>query len=95
MDDKKLLKLLRDGEHHKALDHLYDGYEPIRRFILKNGGTEDDTIDVFQEALIIFYQKAVQPEFKLTSKISTYVYSTCKYLWKDKLKSKNKFVPNQ
>ena len=92
MPDKQILELLRKGDHHKVLENLYKGYLPIKQFIQKHGGSEDDVKDVFQEALIIFYQKAVKPEFQLTSKISTYLYSTCRYIWKDRLKQKNMFV---
>lgn len=95
MEDNKILKLLRSGENDKVLDRLYEGFGPVSTFIKKNGGVEDEAKDIFQEALIIFYQKAVSDEFVLTSKISTYIYSVCRFLWKDKLKTKNRFISDE
>ncbi|HSY62396.1 MAG TPA: sigma-70 family RNA polymerase sigma factor, partial [Cytophaga sp.] len=36
--------------------------------------------------------KATQPGFQLTAKISTYLFSVCKFLWKDKLQKENRYV---
>lgn len=92
MEDHKILELLRKGEHASALDFLYEAYPAVRQLIITNSGNEDDVKDIFQEALIIFYQKAISQDFQLTSKISTYLYSTCRFIWKDKLKSNNHFL---
>jgi RNA polymerase sigma factor (sigma-70 family) len=91
MSDKEIINLLREGKNHQALQKLYEGFPPIRHFILQFGGSEEDVKDVFQEALIIFYQKAQNLDFVLTAKINTYLFSVSKYVWKDKLKAKNKW----
>ena len=92
MNDKKIMELIRNGRHSTALDMLYEGYRPIRKFIISHGGSDDDARDTFQEALIIFCQKAVHPDFQLSAKVSTYLFSVCKYLWKDKLQKENRYV---
>lgn len=92
MNDQKILELLHMGKHSPALDMLYNAYPPIGRFIKSHGGSEEDARDMFQEALIIFCRKAAQPDFKLTAKISTYLFSVCKFLWKDKLQKENRYV---
>jgi len=53
--------------------------------ILSKGGSKEDAKDVFQEALIIFYEKVMSTDFKLTSAIATYVYSVSRFIWKDQL----------
>lgn len=92
MDDTKIIELLRQRKHAPAMDELYEAYPPIARFIKNHGGTEEDARDTFQEALIIFCRKAAQPDFKLTAKISTYVFSVCKFLWKDTLQKENRYI---
>ncbi len=83
---------MRKGRQNKALDGLYSNFPQVRRLILSKGGDEEDAKDVFQESLIIFCQKAIEPSFQLTSKIGTYLYSVSWYVWKDKLKKKNREV---
>ncbi|WP_018342669.1 RNA polymerase sigma factor [Cytophaga aurantiaca] len=92
MNDTKILELLRQSKHSPAMDELYEAFPPISRFIKNHGGSEDDARDTFQEALIIFCRKAAQADFKLTAKISTYIFSVCKFLWKDKLQKENRYV---
>lgn len=92
MNDQKILELLHLGKHSPALDMLYKAYPPICRFIKSHGGSEEDARDTFQETLIIFCRKAAQPDFKLTAKISTYLFSVSKFLWKDKLQKANRYV---
>ncbi len=90
MSDKDTIALLRKGSRSKALDRLYKSFPSIERFVVGNGGTNEEAKDIFQEGLVIFIQKASSPQFELTSAISTYLYSVCKYLWYDHLR-KQKF----
>lgn len=90
MNDQQIINLLRQGKHSKALDKLYKSFPSVRKFILTHGGSTDDTKDVFQEALMILCQNALKPEFELTAKISTYLFSVSRYLWKDRLSKLNK-----
>jgi RNA polymerase sigma factor (sigma-70 family) len=53
--------------------------------MLGRGGESSDAEDVFQEALMIAYEKARDPEFCLTCKLSTYLFAVSKRLWYKKL----------
>jgi RNA polymerase sigma factor (sigma-70 family) len=86
MDDQPILELIRTGRNDLALNALYRNFPAIRRMIRARGGTYSDTEDIFQEALLILLKRAAQPEFQLTAKLSTYLYSVCTYLWNDHLK---------
>lgn len=90
MDDHKILTLLRSGKRDKAFVKLYKGYPQVSRMIIAKGGTKEEAQDVFQEALIIFYRRVCDPEFNLTATISTYLFSVCRFLWKDELLKKGK-----
>lgn len=57
----------------------------IVRFVQKNKGSFDDAGDVFQEALIVIYQKALNSDFVLNCQFKTYLYSVCRRLWLKKL----------
>ena len=65
-------------------------FRPIKQYVLFNKGTETDANDIFQEALIILYRKVQEPDFNLTSSLSTFLYSIAKLLWLKELSKKNK-----
>ncbi len=50
-------------------------------FILKNSGNFEEAQDVFQDAIIVLYEKTKNPNFKLTCTIKTYIYSIVRNLW--------------
>lgn len=58
--------------------------------IIKNNGSEDEAKDIFQDALIVFWEKVTSEKLVLTSKISTYLYSVCQNLWRKELDRKGK-----
>jgi len=65
-------------------------YEQIRFLIRSNSGTEMDAEDIFQDALVIMYQKISTENLKLTSSFKTYLHSICKHVWLQRL-NKRKF----
>jgi RNA polymerase sigma factor (sigma-70 family) len=74
----------------KALELIYSNYsERVKNHIIKNGGTVDDAKDVFQEALIVIYNKAQTPNFELTSQFYTYFFGICRFIWDRKYKRKS------
>lgn len=62
----------------------------MTKIVLSNNGSEEEAKDIYQEALIVFWQKAVKGDLVLTSKISTFIYSICLNLWRKELDRKNR-----
>lgn len=90
MNEQQIIELLRSGDFSKASQKLYAYYPVIKKMILKNQGSNQDAEDVYQDALLIILRKIADPEFNLTSNLSTYMYSVCRFLWSDELKKRNK-----
>ena len=90
MNDNKIIDLLQSNKTDKAFYKLYSGYPKVEKLILSKGGTKEDAQDVFQESLIILYRKVTTTDFQLTAKLSTYLYSVSRFLWKDQLLKTNK-----
>ena len=90
--DKELLEgLARDDD--KALKAIYlDNFPTILRMVLQNNGSEEDAKDLFQEAMIVLYEKVQQGGFDLYSKLKTFLYSVCRHLWLKKLQSNSLHV---
>ncbi|SMC87153.1 RNA polymerase sigma factor [Pedobacter nyackensis] len=88
-DREVVLGILNNSE--KALNKLYTGYFPmILQFILNNNGDEDDAKDVYQEGIIVLYNKIKSGNFELSSKLKTYIYSVCRRIWLKKLAQQSK-----
>ena len=91
MKDDQIIEQLKLG-NHTVFKHLYNHYGIVENYILKNSGNKEDAKDIFQNALIIFYKKAISSEFELTSKISTYIFAIAQNLWLKKLRDNKKNV---
>jgi RNA polymerase sigma factor (sigma-70 family) len=89
--EQELLKGLANNEKH-ATEIIYkDNYRLIQNLVINNSGTEDDARDIFQEALIVLYEKAKSGSFELNCQIKTYVYSVCRRLWLKKLEQNRRY----
>ncbi len=89
-NSNKVLTLIREGKNRKAFAILYRNLPHIQRMILTRGGSKADADDIFQEALLVFHKKAMNPEFELNCAEGTYLYSVCRFLWKDELLRRNR-----
>lgn len=77
--------LLADRAH--ALTRLYrQGFPPVRRYIGRHGGTEQDAQDIFQDALVVLYEQATGGTLTLTASASTYLGSISRNLWQQELR---------
>lgn len=90
------LEDLRQGSE-KALRQVYaSNRAKFINFARKYELSEDDTIDIYQDAYIIFYNNVMDRKLQsLTSSISTYLFSIGKYLILDKIRKNKKLVGNR
>jgi len=90
MNEKELFERIRSGDE-KALEFLYKKYyRMMTKMVITNSGTEEEARDIYQDALIVFWQKATSGNLVMTSKISTYIYSICQNLWRKELDRKKR-----
>src|SRR5688572_23005328 len=89
--DESLIAGIRQDDD-RALSYLYKLHYPmVSHFILSNSGTSDEAKDIFQEGILVFYEKIKDGTLELTCQIKTYLYSVCRRLWLKKLTEKNRF----
>ena len=89
-DSEVILGILNNSE--TVLKRLYLAYFPmVLQLIINNSGTADDAKDVYQEAIIVLYNKVKSGEFELNSKLKTFIYSVCRRLWLKRLGQMSKF----
>ena len=68
--DNEIILGIRNGTKD-SLDRLYRAYFPmILQLVISNNGDEDDAKDIFQESVIVLYNKVKGGEFELNSKLT-------------------------
>lgn len=91
MENEKLIQFLRETAHRKqALEYLYHSFEKISKALQKLGAEENQTKDIFQEAILVFYHQAQKIDFKLTSQPSTYLFGICQNIFRNKKRKEAK-----
>ncbi|GGX24446.1 RNA polymerase sigma factor [Aquimarina muelleri] len=77
----------------KILTCFYkENIQYIQGYILRNRGNTEDVEDVFQDALVVLYQKLKSGLLELKVPIKTYFYGICKNLWRNRLRKKKKLI---
>jgi len=92
-NEQKLLEglALNDG---KAIETIYkQHYNMVQSLILNNNGSPDDARDIFQEAMIVLYEKVKTGTFELNCLLKTYLYSVCRRLWLKRLSQLQRISP--
>jgi RNA polymerase sigma factor (sigma-70 family) len=91
IDEKALLEGLAVSDK-KAVEVIYkENYNMVQALIINNNGSADDAKDIFQEAMIVLYEKAKSGTFELNCQIKTFVYSVSRRLWLKRLQQQNRF----
>jgi RNA polymerase sigma factor (sigma-70 family) len=88
-----LLQRLALNDRQAAETIYKQHYNMVQSLIINNNGTFDDARDIFQEAVIVLYEKARSGTFELNCQLKTYLYSVCKRLWLKRLQQQQQYVP--
>jgi RNA polymerase sigma factor (sigma-70 family) len=90
-DENALLKGLAASDK-KAIETIYQqNFNMVQSLIINNNGSSDDAKDIFQEAMIVLYEKVRSGSFELNCQIKTFVYSVARRLWLKRLQLQNRF----
>lgn len=88
ISDQEIIDGVSKGDS-KAINRIYKSYFPsISRMIVNNNGSEDEAKDIFQEAVMVLYDKITQQKFELSSKLGTFLYAVSRRLWLKQLTRK-------
>ncbi len=92
-NEKALLQGLARNDT-KAIEIIYgENYNMVQSLVINNSGSTDDAKDIFQEAMIVLYEKVRSGSFELNCLIKTYVYSVSRRLWLKRLQQMNRYTP--
>lgn len=92
INEKALLEGLARNET-KAVETIYkENYNMVQALIINNNGSADEAKDIFQEAMIVLYERVKTGTFELNCQIRTYVYSVCRRLWLKRLQQMSRYA---
>lgn len=89
-DEKALLNGLARHDP-EAIETIYrENFGTIQGYVMKNSGFADDARDIFQEAMVVLFEKSQSNSFELSCRIKTYLYSVCRRLWLKKVQKERR-----
>jgi RNA polymerase sigma factor (sigma-70 family) len=90
-NEQALLKGLSQNKR-EAIETIYkQHYNMVQSLVLNNSGNTEEAKDIFQEAIIVLYEKTRTGAFELNCLIKTYLYSVSRRLWLKRLQQIQKF----
>jgi RNA polymerase sigma factor (sigma-70 family) len=91
-NERALLEGLAASEK-KAVETIYkENYNMVQSLVINNNGSADDAKDIFQEAMIVLYEKVRSGTFELNCQVRTFVYSVSRRLWLKRLQQQNRYA---
>ena len=91
MKEQDLVRRIKEGDQ-TAFNWIYQRYYRLGiNWICRNQGSTTEAQDIFQEAMIILWNRLQEDQFVLSCKISTYLYSICQNLWLKELRHKQRW----
>lgn len=90
LTDAQLLKGIASGERRATTQVYQQHYPTVMHWLQSSGGDEADAADIFQEAMVVLFEKAGNEDFRLSCRIGTYLFAICKHLWYKKLEQRNR-----
>lgn len=76
----------------KAVETIYkENFNIVQALVINNNGSADDAKDIFQETMIVLFEKVQTGTFELNCQLKTFIYSVSRRLWLKKLMQQNRF----
>ena len=73
--EKDILEGIANNDS-RAIEKVYkENFGLVQHFVIRNNGSYDDARDIFQEAMMVLFEKSKQEHFALTCQLKTYIYS--------------------
>lgn len=93
--EENIPDLIRQQKDKQVISHLYEEVFPtVQRYIKKNNGVADDAYDVFQDAIVYFYNQVVSNSFDPKYTVYGYIFRLSINRWINKLRKDKRMVFN-
>lgn len=88
--DHRYIDALRRNDERDIRDIYRQHSTQALRWVVARGGSPDDARDIFQEALMVVFEKAQQPDFVLTCPLGALLHVIYSRKWIDRLRQKGR-----
>lgn len=78
MTDQKILELFSSGKREKAFAQLYCEWPQVQKMVRNSGGTKEDAHDIFQDTLLILFERLQADRFVLNGSLGGFIYHTAR-----------------
>ncbi|MFT5823540.1 MAG: RNA polymerase sigma factor (sigma-70 family) [Crocinitomix sp.] len=91
--DIEIIQAIKIGKANHVLPFLYETTQfKIRSWILKNNGNVEEAQDIFQDAVISFYDYVLAGKFTEGKSVDAFLFSISRNLWINRTKQKSKLL---
>jgi RNA polymerase sigma factor (sigma-70 family) len=85
--------MVKTVNREQLLMELYkSAFPPLAKYVARMGGSVDDAKDIFQDALVIYYEKAVAGNL-VAADGKAYLLGIAKHMWFKKFKEQGNTLP--
>ena len=86
IEEEKVLLQGLANEDKNSIEKIYrEHYSMVQSMVINNNGSSDDAADIFQESMIVLFEKVKTGHFELHCQLKTFIYAVCRRLWLKKL----------
>ena len=90
--EQQIINGIINGDERILQKFYLENKRYIQGFILRNQGNTEDVEDIFQDALVVVYQKLKSNLLDINVPLKTYFYGICKNMWCNRLRKKEKLI---
>ncbi len=90
---QEIIHKVKTGQDKVLLNWLYDAvYPKVRRYVIGNNGSVDDSKDVFQEAVLVLYKQVIDNKYDLIKDVEGYMLGVSRNIWINTCRKTNRQV---
>ncbi len=85
--DKEIVAAIKAGQSDGALQFLYDTTQhKIRNYVINNSGSTAEAQDIFQDAVVAFFQHVLANKFDDSKSVDGFIYAITRNRWINRAK---------
>lgn len=93
--DIEIINQIKKGNSDEVLLYLYKTAQPkLSNWIKKNNGNDEEAQDIFQDAVLAFYEFVLDDRFETGRSVDGFIYSIGRNMWINRAKKKSKLSFN-
>jgi DNA-directed RNA polymerase specialized sigma24 family protein len=93
MNENKIIVNTAEDRARLFISFYKSVFPAVAKYVSKMGGSFDEAKDIFQDALVAWYEKAASDDLVLRSDEKSYIFGISRNLWLKKHQHNSHYVP--